>query len=146
MEVERMFGTVFLTGMIAGVLVIYMAIRQRSEFLEMQHRERMAMIERGMTPASPAGGGRATRARGVAAPRFMTLGIIVAAVGLALMTLLSLAAGVPDVGMGVGGAIMIVGAAFIVNSLVTRNMAPAPPDQLSSPPPPLPPFPPNGVE
>ncbi|MEO8677454.1 MAG: DUF6249 domain-containing protein [Vicinamibacterales bacterium] len=134
---EQLFGMVFLTGMIAGVLVIFMAIRQRSQFLEMQHRERMAMIERGMTPEHAAGRGLARR--GAAAPRFMTLGIITVALGLGLMSIISIAAGEPEVGVGIGGAIVIVGTALITNSLVSRHMAPASLDALPAPPPVPPP-------
>jgi hypothetical protein len=32
--------------MFAGVLIIFLGLRQRSQQLEMHHRERMAMIER----------------------------------------------------------------------------------------------------
>jgi hypothetical protein len=133
MDTERLVGMVFLTGMIAGVLVIFMAIRQRSQFLEMQHRERMAMIERGMTPGL--GAGRGLARSGAAAPRFMTLGIITVALGLGLMSIISIAAGEPEVGVGIGGAIVIVGIALITNSAVSRNMAPASPDELPAPPP-----------
>ncbi|MDO8678292.1 MAG: hypothetical protein Q7R30_06980, partial [Acidobacteriota bacterium] len=110
-----------------------MAMRQRSQQLEMQHRERMAMIERGQVPIDPpqlahrfigGGGGRS----GAAGSRSMSLGIIVIAVGLGLMTIVSIAGGSPEAGVGVGGAIVILGLAFIANSLVSRNTVPdAPP-------------------
>jgi len=96
--------------MLAGVFVIMMAMRQRSQQLEMQHRERMAMIERGLVPIDPAriahrlsSGGRSD-----SAARSMSLGIIVIAVGLGLMTIVSIAGGSPQAGVGVGGAIVIL--------------------------------------
>lgn len=136
MQTESIFALVFVMGMIAGVIVILMAMRQRSQFLEMQHRERMAMIERGMTPASTSMGGRDIRHDRVAAPRSMTLGIVVVAVGLGLMSIVGIAAGTPDVGVGIGSAIVIVGIAFIVNAVLMRPQS-QPADHR-----PLPPIPP----
>jgi hypothetical protein len=40
------------------------------------------------------------------------------------MTIISIAGGAPDVGIGIGGAIVIVGGAFIVRSLVVRSESP----------------------
>ena len=132
MQAEVLFAGVFVLGMLAGVFVIFMAMRQRSEQLEMQHRERMAMIERGQVPIDPpstprrlvgVGGGSSA-----AGSRSMSLGIVVVALGLGLMTIISIAAGSPEVGIGIGGAIVILGLAFIANSLVSRNTVPeAPP-------------------
>lgn len=139
MEPEQLFALVFVMGMFAGVVVILMAMRQRSYQLEMQHRERMAMIERGLTAQPELSSAQrfiqARGTRGAAASRSMTLGIVVVAVGLALMSIVSIAAGEPDVGLGIGGAIMIVGIAFIVNSIVSRNQASAAPDTLPAAPP-----------
>lgn len=128
----ELFAAVFVFGMLAGVFVIFLAMRQRQLQLEMQHRERMAMIERGQVPIDPPhiprrlmGGGERSSAAG---SRSMSLGIIVVAFGLGLMTIISVAAGSPDVGIGIGGAIVILGLAFIANSLVSRNTVPdAPP-------------------
>lgn len=139
MEAEWLLALVFVLGMIAGVLVVLTAMRQRSQFAEMRHRERMAMIERGMTPGNGPMAGYVVRHDRVPAPRSMTLGIVVVAIGLGLMSIVGIAAGSPEVGVGIGSAIVIVGVAFIVNSLVWRNMAGAPPH---TPPPPsqLPPI------
>ena len=50
MQSEELFAMVFIIGMFAGVFIIFLGLRQRSLQLEMQHRERMAMIERGQIP------------------------------------------------------------------------------------------------
>ena len=45
-------------GILAGVAVIWMAMQSRRQIREMEHRERLAMIERGLVPApelDPAG-------------------------------------------------------------------------------------------
>jgi hypothetical protein len=132
MQVQELFALVFIVGMFAGVFVIFLAMRQRAQLREMEHRERMAMIERGQVPTEPlAPGSRLTGTTGRAAvtsARFMSLGIIVIAVGLGLMTIVSIAGGSPGAGIGVGGAIAILGVALIVNSLVSANtVSDAPP-------------------
>jgi hypothetical protein len=120
----------FLGGIFSGVFLIFMAMKMRSESLEREHRERMAMIERGQVPPASAPGRRGPPAMA------MSLGIIIVGFGLGLMMLIAVASGETEVGIGVGGAIVILGAAFIVRSLVVRPAeAPARP----VPPPPLPP-------
>ena len=127
-----LLATVFTVGMFCGVFVIFLAMRQRSELLERQHRERMAMIERGQIPLPDQTLRRGSGASG-ASSRALSLGIIVVGLGLALMTIIGIAGETPTVGIGIGGAIVILGASFIVRSLVVR-----PESQNSS----LPPSPP----
>ncbi len=122
MQPEELFATVFVIGMFAGVFIVYLGLRQRSQQMEMQHRERMAMIERGQVPLSlPSGGAHhGRRLDGGAAPssRSLSLGIIIVGLGLSLMTIIGIAAESPEVGLGVGGAIAILGGAFIVRSVM----------------------------
>src|SRR5688572_767779 len=126
MEGDVLLAILFIAAMLSGVFIIFLAMRQHSEVMERQHRERMAMIERGHVPqAEPKG-----RDRG--SSRSLSLGIIVVGLGLALMTIISIAGGSPEAGVGVGGAIVIIGAAFIVRSLVIR---PEPPAAAQTPPP-----------
>lgn len=133
MEENVLFGLLFIVAMFCGVFVIFLAMRQRSEALERLHRERMAMIEKGQIPlpTPPAGVGRMH----AASSRYLSIGIIIIGLGLGLMTLISIAAESPSVGVGLGGSIAILGAAFIVRSVVVR---PAPESQNSSAPPPPP--------
>ena len=88
------------------------------------------MIERGLLPAPEFEGGAAP----AASQRSLSLGIIVVGLGLGLIVLIGIAGGALDIGLGVGGAIAILGAAFIVRSiyaappaLSTRREMPAPP-------------------
>jgi hypothetical protein len=120
-------------SMLSGVFLVYLAFRHRSEALERQHRERMAMIDRGQVPP-PVPPAQRSHA---ASSRSMSLGIIVVGFGLGLMTLISIAAGTPDVGVGLGGAIVILGGSFFVRSLIVRSE----PQSQNSPvlPPPSPP-------
>ena len=131
MEPEMLlFGMMFTAGMFCGVFLIFLAMRQRSEMLERQHRERMAMIERGQIPLPD----QALRRGSGASSRALSLGIIVVGLGLALMMIISVAAETPTVGIGIGGAIVILGASFIVRSFLVR-----PESQNSSLQPPAPP-------
>lgn len=124
MEGQILFAIVFVIGMFCGVFIIFMGLRQRSQQLEMHHRERMAMIEKGQIPLNDPSALHARRV--VTGPRaatskFMSAGIITIGFGLALMTIISLAADAPDIGVGVGGAIAVLGAAFLVRGVVART-------------------------
>jgi hypothetical protein len=124
MQPEELFATVFVIGMFAGVFIVYMGLRQRSQQLEMRHKERMAMIERGQIPLSEPSGVVPHLRRiesGSAPARSLSVGIIVVGLGLALMTIISIAGESPEVGVGVGGSIAILGGAFIARSLVASN-------------------------
>jgi hypothetical protein len=94
----------------------------------MRHRERMAMIERGQIPlAEPSGGASSAQrldATAARSSRSLSLGIIVVGLGLAMMTIIGIAGDSPEVGVGVGGAVAILGGAFIVRSLVVSGTAP----------------------
>jgi uncharacterized membrane protein len=113
------------------VLLILMAMYQRTKTLEMQHRERLAMIERGIAPAPARDPAEFERWQQFdARPRHSpatTLGVVTVALGLGLMLIISFAARAADVGVGIG-AVAVVGIAFIVNgSLQRRTPPPAPP-------------------
>jgi len=131
MDQEELFGLMFVVTMAAGVGVIFMALRQQAQSREFQHRERMAMIERGQVPLAQRS---AAIAEGAASSRSMSLGIVVVGLGLALMTLIGVAADSPSTGIGVGGAIAIVGGAFIVRSLIVKSSVPPAPPSLPAPP------------
>jgi hypothetical protein len=126
MEFEVLFASVFVIAMFCGVFIVFLGLRQRSQQLEMRHRERMAMIERGQVPLdSPAAAPR--HLAPAASSRLLSIGIMIIGLGLALMMIISVAGDTPDVGVGVGGAIAIVGAAFVVRSLVVKPLlTPAP--------------------
>ena len=111
----------FVLAMFSGVFIVYQGLRQRSRQLEMQHQERMALIEKGQIPlAEPTvrhyGGGSRPRSS-----RALSGGIIVVGLGLALMTIIGIAGESPEIGLGVGGAIAVLGGAFIVLSVVARS-------------------------
>jgi hypothetical protein len=137
MVVEELFAMVFILGMFAGVFIIYLGLRQRSLQLEMHHRERMAMIERGQIPLADVDTAmHVRRVSSVSGPasRSLSFGIVIVGLGLAMMTIISIAGGSPESGIGIGGAIAILGAAFIVRSMVVRPELPPQPLNLPKPP------------
>ena len=115
-----------LLGMIililAGVCVLWMAMLNRRRIREMEHRERLAMIDRGLVPppeVDPAGFEQhygVPRIESPSAVRSRSAGVIMIGLGLGMMVLLTFAAESPEVGVGVGGAFALLGAAFFVNA------------------------------
>jgi len=115
----------------------------RARVREMEVRERIAMIERGLVPApeaDPNGFDRAmdrydrtryryerygSRAHG----RYRRAGITLMGVGFGLMFMLGFLSGEPRVGLGVGGFLAILGIAFFLNSLFEAD----PPDSRAFP-------------
>jgi hypothetical protein len=112
----------------AGVVVIWLAMTSRRHFREMEHRERLAMIERGLVPSpesDPQAFERAIsltrRDESQTSSRARSAGVMMIAMGLGFMFLLSFTAGEPGVGIGIGGAFAILGVAFFINSLLTSK-------------------------
>ena len=114
---------------LGGVALMITAMNNRRRLIEIVHRERLAMIERGLVPAPEmdpagfeAGAGLASRRGAQPGERYRTAGVIMIGMGLGLMVLLTFAAGAADIGVGVGGAWAVVGAALLLNYfLVSRR-------------------------
>ena len=114
---------------LGGVALMITAMNNRRRLIEIVHRERVAMIERGLVPAPEmdpagfeAGAGLASRRGAQPGERYRTAGVIMIGMGLGLMVLLTFAAGAADIGVGVGGAWAVVGAALLLNYfLVSRR-------------------------
>ena len=140
MSESEFVATVFGLMIFAGVAVLWMAMQNRRMLREFEHRERLAMIDRGLIPAperDPAAfesrtglGGQPERS---GATRSRSAGIIMIGFGLALMMLIAFAAREPEVGIGIGGAFALLGAAFIFNASALNR-------RDSMQPPPLPPL------
>jgi len=121
-----------------GLFVAMVSTITKGRIRELEIRERIAMIERGLMPPPEADpGGFERRMQAVdrlqqrhAGPRFRAGGIMVMSVGFGLMVLLWFV-GVEREGIGVGGFLVIIGLGMLVNSLFSR-----PPSYLSQPPPP----------
>ena len=125
-----------IVAIIGGISVAIAGIISNTRLREARIRERIAMIEKGLVPppeVDPAGFDRAMvlHDRPSVGPRsaMRRAGIMISSIGLGLMFLISVAGGSLRAGIGVGGFLVIVGVAFLVNSLLEpqyRNV-PAPP-------------------
>ena len=116
---------------VGGVLVV-LAMKQRGRTLEMKHRERLAMIERGLAPApgsSPAAFEEWQDRHQRPASAATTIGVVIVALGLAFAFIVGFAGGEGDAAIGIGGAIVVLGAAFIINGILQRR--PEPPSYSS---------------
>jgi hypothetical protein len=128
---------------VIGLLILAgLWIRRRTQLSEMAHRERMAMIEKGLVPPpeqsafeeifGPAAlaGGEAPAWRppqdGSAQARYRTRGVTTIAIGIGLMLLLGVGFGLDRTGLGLGGAIAVLGVGLVVNGyLPVSSPAPA---------------------
>lgn len=126
MEMETMLLLLPLAMLIGGFALVALGMNQRGKALEMAHRERLAMIERGLVPspeADPEGFeaatlGPADQRRGPGQSRSLSIGIITIGLGIGLMLVIGVAAETPSVGIGLGGAVAVLGLAFVTNHLV----------------------------
>jgi len=132
-----------IVAIVAGLFVAFTSIVTRGKVRELEIRERIAMIERGMVPApevDPNGFERRMHAvervqHGNAAPRFRAGGIMVMSVGFGLMMMLWFV-GAEREGVGIGGFLVIIGFGLFVNSLFSYYQQPtiAPPPYRQEPP------------
>jgi Domain of unknown function (DUF6249) len=114
---------------IVGVWVFLItAAMGRARVRELQIRERIAMIEKGMVPspvADPGGFDKAVRRfegrAGKSTHRYRSAGVTLVGVGLGLMLMIGFAADQPQKAVGIGGFIIMLGAAFIVNSMFEQR-------------------------
>jgi hypothetical protein len=127
---EELVLIIGLASIMGGVAVIWMAMQSRRQFREMEHRERLAMIERGVVPAPESDPVAFERAIGLqsgaammstAGSRSRSVGVILVGMGIGLAFLIALAAGEPETGIGIGGAFAILGCAFFVNSMLSSG-------------------------
>jgi hypothetical protein len=103
---------------VLGLMAYWISARRTLRELEI--KERVALIEKGLSPPPelmPTGSVDEVNSPTTRADRYRTAGILFVGLGLALMLLLGAAAKEPQVGVGVGGAIAILGAALIANSV-----------------------------
>lgn len=153
MQEAQVFLILSALVIVAGFGIIVLGLRHRGKMLEMLHRERLAMIERGLAPSPEHDPGRLREPfpfQGVdrtwprhprARPsRTLSMGIFIIAVGLGFAMLIGFAADTPRVGVGIGGAIALLGAAFVVMALLAQRD-----DAIGDWHPPSPPPPPSPI-
>jgi hypothetical protein len=122
MDGAEAIALVFGSAVFGGVIVVIAGMWHRARVLEMAHRERLAMIERGMVPPSdlmqayreqPTARGR----------RLLSAGIVVVGMGLAIGLLLAFTSREGAIAMGIGGSIVVLGATFIATGLAVRSLS-----------------------
>jgi hypothetical protein len=122
MSSETVVFWIFLIVIIAGVAVIIAGMQHRTKVIEMAHRERLAMIERGHQLGAEAHlNPPVARTRATRSGRLLTAGIALVGLGLGLGVLLGFAAGETEIAFGLGGAIAVIGATFIVAAYVVQD-------------------------
>lgn len=123
----------------AFVFIIIKALAQ-ARVRELEIKERIAMIERGMVPApevDPRGFDRAMRRLDRheyrhGSGRHQRAGVTLMGVGFGLMVLIGVAFGNMSAGFGVGGFLVIMGLAFFINSRFEQPRDGVPPPGSSS--------------
>jgi len=124
---------------IAGLWVFLITMTMsRARVRELQIRERIAMIEKGMAPApevDPQGFQRATadveRSRQMVdifeyrrrrrPQRHRSAGVTLVSLGLGLMLMIAFAGEAPQKAVGIGGFVVMLGMAFIVNGMFDQR-------------------------
>ena len=113
-----------LMTIVAGVVLMIVAMQNRRSIREMEHRERLAMIERGVVPSpesdpaafeAGAGFSEADKDEVARQQRYRTAGVMLIGLGFGLMFVIGAAAGAPGVAVGIGGAWISLGAASLLN-------------------------------
>jgi len=127
--------TVAIVAIVGGIMAGIVSTVSKSRVREMEIRERIAMIERGLVPppeSDPAGFERSLRSvEGVqyrhSNVRHRNGGIIVMAIGFGLMVLIAFTSGEVNIGIGVGGFLVILGFGLFLVSLWSTTPLPMPP-------------------
>jgi hypothetical protein len=125
-EVVLLVFTMIIFG---GVVMLWLAMSNRRALREMEHRERLAMIQHGLMPAPEADpvGFEAVAEQAFepvprrSSERWRSAGVMFIGLGLALMVLISITGEDPQVGIGVGGAFAVLGSTLIFNGRQIRN-------------------------
>jgi hypothetical protein len=114
-------------AVIGGFTIVIVKILSNARVRELELRQRIAMIERGLVPApetDPKGFEQAMALQqqlrnnpSKSAVRHRRVGITIMGIGFGLMLLIGVAGGSPESGIGVGGALVVLGIAFFVNSI-----------------------------
>jgi hypothetical protein len=123
-----------------GFTVVIVKILSNARVRELELRQRIAMIEKGLVPApetDPRGFEQAMAMQQrqdllrtnppKSAIRHRRFGITLMGIGFGLMLIIGVAGGSPEGGIGVGGSIVVLGIAFFVNSLFDLRHAAADP-------------------
>jgi hypothetical protein len=118
-----------ITAIIGAFVFIIIKTLAKARVRELEIRERIAMIERGLVPApevDPRGFDRAMsrierHESRHGSGRHRRVGVTLIGVGFGLMMLIGVAGSSLAEGIGVGGFLVIIGMAFLINSLFEQR-------------------------
>jgi hypothetical protein len=117
-----------IVGTICTFAFLIVLTMNKSRLRELEIRERIAMIERGLVPppeVDPRGFDRAMdryeRLRYRSPGRHRRAGVTLMGVGFGLVVLIGFGGGAMNEAIGVGGFLVIIGFAFFINSLFDRS-------------------------
>jgi len=128
-----------ITAIIGAFVYAIIQTTVKSRVRELEIRERIAMIERGLVPppeVDPRGFDRAMhrlefhRYRS-GAGRHRRAGVTLMGVGFGMMILIAFAGGDSGTAIGVGGFLAVIGLAFFINSLIDTGQEPPPPSSMT---------------
>jgi hypothetical protein len=142
-----LFWMIPITAMLCAFAFIIVMTLSRTRIRELQIRERIAMIERGLMPppeVDPRGFDQAMsrlerREVRRGSGRHRRAGVTLMGVGFGLMVLIAFTAGNVGTAIGVGGFLVVMGMAFFINSLIDGNDYPPSRSWSGSPSSPAPP-------
>src|SRR5262245_33426053 len=136
---DGLFWMIPITAILCACAYIIVQTLSRARIRELEIRERIAMIERGLMPppeVDPRGfdnamshlsrrearrqarEARRELRRGGGGSRHRRAGVALMGVGFGLMVLITFAGRSPQNGLGVGGFLVVMGLAFFINSLI----------------------------
>jgi hypothetical protein len=117
---ERFTFLIPLAAVIGGVLIAVIRMQHINRLRELQYKERIARIEKGLAPPPEADPARFEEAMALAsggrAERFRSAGVTLIGLGVGLALLIAFAGGAFEAGIGVGGAFVALGAALVYNA------------------------------
>jgi hypothetical protein len=138
-----------IVGILAGCAIAISRTMARARVRELEIRERIAMIERGLVPppeVDPGGfdramsryEGRRSYYREDRSPQFASrhrrVAIVLMGIGIGLMLLIGLEESA-ERGVGVGGFVVVLGLAFLISSYVQSPRSHLEPRPVAPPPP-----------
>jgi hypothetical protein len=121
-----------ITAIIGAFVYVIVKTLARARVRELEIRERIALIERGLVPppeVDPRGFDRAMARMERSdyrsgAGRHRRAGVTLMGVGFGLMVLIAFTANEMSVAIGVGGFLVVIGIAFFINSLMESPLDP----------------------
>jgi hypothetical protein len=112
-----------IVAIVGGLLIAALGIHHSFKMRELRHRERLAMIERGLMPppeVDPEGFEHLVPPTPRTA-KHRSAGVLLLGIGFGLMLIIGFSGEDPASAFGVGGAIMALGGAFLANSLLAAR-------------------------